>query len=119
MAVAPPLVYADQAYSIIKKRWVLAVVHAVVTPVDANCMQGLDRVLPGCMRNPVRPARLRIDPPSQLTISCNRLGRPSPLLLRREIKPHRQYHKMFLLAGGSVRNAAADTIDTHDLGPGT
>lgn len=34
MAVAPPLVYADQAYSIVKKKWVPTTVHSVVTPIN-------------------------------------------------------------------------------------
>jgi len=97
---------------------VQTVVHSVVISVNTNYAQGLDRVLSGCLRNPVCPTRFRVGLPSQLTISRDCLGRSPPLLLRRDIKPHCQYHKMFLLAGGSIRNATVVAIDTHDLGPG-
>lgn len=36
MAVAPPLVYADQAYSIVKKKQVLADIYSIVAPADTN-----------------------------------------------------------------------------------
>lgn len=88
MAVAPPLVYADQAYSIVKKKWVPATTRSVVTPVDTNYAQGLDRVLSGCLRDPVCPTRFRLEPPGQLTISRNCLARsPSSLLPYRKTKP--------------------------------
>ena len=118
MAVAPPLVYADQAYSIVKKRQAPAAIHSVVSSVDTNRAQGLNWVLSGRLRNPVRPKRFRINPPSplihitQFTLSFTIFAAPS------EMKPHCQHYKMFLLVGGSVRNASAPAVDIYDLGPG-
>ena len=65
MAVAPPLVYADQAYSIVKKKQVLADIYSVVTPADTNHAQGLDRVLSGRLCNPVC-SKFRTNPASSL-----------------------------------------------------
>jgi len=76
--------------------------HSVETPADTNRAQRLDRVLSGCLRNPVCPKSFRISLPS-LLIRVTRLFRCSPSLpFRRKIKSDRQHYEMFLLVGGSV-----------------
>ena len=79
MAVAPPLVYADQAYSIVKKRRVLIAIHPAVNSADTSHPQGLHRVLSGCLRNPVCHTFLK--PANHLTrlagLLCYSVGKSS------------------------------------------
>jgi len=90
--------------------------HSAVVPFDTNHAQGFNRVLSGCLRNPVCLKRFRINLPSQLTIPRDCLARSLSSLLCP--KPHCKHYEMLLLVGRSIRDSTASAVYTHDLGPG-
>ena len=128
MAVGPPLVYADQAVSIIRKKYVhrdpqhsillqntfshQSLIHDVVGIVlnsFLSTIQGLDGFFARCLRCIVR----------LLAILCLRERRSCcSLLLALHVKTCGEHHSLFLLAWEQLRVRVAGPVVAHDTGPG-